>query len=223
MNKTKYESKIIVLKKSIDEADARDIVEKKKTSVFRTLLKKPNPEEVHLHSLKLYYEAIMMISGTYTADYFRKAIHPIKVDYNVTEVVLGEGVFPIKEKSKLHKAFSTKKGKNKVDLQLEEHVYVKEEDTIYFDHHGREVKFPFKTHSKSVENYPTKILNINESNVKKPEITKDAAIKKLTEKLKKPVKTDVRDLNDDFTINEISGPKKKIEILRIDAVRNKIL
>ena len=66
-------------------------------------------------------------------------------------------------------------------------------------------------------------------------MTKDAAIKRITEKLKIPIKTDVRDLKDEMTINEISeiyvpiyearliGPKKKVGILRIDAVRKKIL
>jgi len=230
-----YESKVIVLKKNIDDGDAREMVEKKKTSVFRTLLKKAKTEEVHLHSLKLNYESILMISGSYTADYFRKAIHPIKVDYTVKEVVLGEGVFRIRTKSKFQKALSSKKGKNKVDLQLEEHVFINEEGTIYFDHHGQEIKFPFKLDSKTVENYPTRILAINEQNVKKPELTKDAAIKRITEKLKIPLKTDVRDLKDEMIINEISevyvpiyearliGPKKKVGILRIDAVRKKIL
>jgi len=148
---------------------------------------------------------------------------------------LGEGVFPIRTKSKFQKALSTKKGKNKVDLELEEHINVTEQNTIYFDHHGHEIKFPFRIDSKSVENYPTRILNINEENVKKPEITKNVAIKRLSEKLKKPIKTNVRDLNDELIINEISeiyipiyearliGPKKNVGILRIDAVRKKIL
>jgi len=108
LTKTDYETKVIVLKKNIDDADAREIVEKKKTSVFRALLKKPKPETVHLHSLKLNYEAIMMISGSYTADYYQKAIHPIKVDYTVKEVVLGTGIFPIRTKSKFQKALSSK-------------------------------------------------------------------------------------------------------------------
>ena len=114
MKNKDYESKVIVLKKNIDEADAREIIEKKKTSIFRALLKKPKPEEVHLHSLKLNYEAIMLISGSYTADFFQKAVHPIKVDYNVKEVVLGEGVFPIRTKTKLQKALSSKKGRREI-------------------------------------------------------------------------------------------------------------
>jgi hypothetical protein len=66
-------------------------------------------------------------------------------------------------------------------------------------------------------------------------MTYDAAIKKLQTHLKKPVETDVRDLSDEFILREITevyipifearliGPKKKVELLRIDAVRKKVL
>lgn len=167
--------------------------------------------------------------------FFRKAIHPIKVDFNVNEVVLGDGVFPIRTKSGLHKALTGKKGKNKVDLELEEHVFIENEDTIYFDHHGNEINFPFKINSKSIENYPKRILSTNPLNVKKPEISNEDAITILTKKLKKPQDEDVRDLQEEFTINEVSeiyipiyearliGPKKKVGLLRIDAARKKVL
>ena len=230
-----HETKTVVLKKNIEEQDVFAIVEEKKTSLFKKLLKKPKREDVHVHYLKLYYECILMISGKYIADFYRKATHTISVDSNVQEVTFGEGVFPIRSKSSLEKAFSGKHGKNKIDLQLEEHVFVEEEDELIFDHHGREIKFPFKINSKTIENYPKRLLQKNSSNVKKPEITYDAAIEKLKELLKKPMEPDVRDLNDEFVLREITeiyvpifearliGPNKKIGVLRIDAVRNKIL
>ena len=58
---------------------------------------------------------------------------------------------------------------------------------------------------------------------------------KLESQLKKPAETDVRDLNDEFVLREITevyvpifearliGPKKKVGLLRIDAVRKKVL
>lgn len=176
-----------------------------------------------------------MASGKYIADYYRKATHTIAVPSNVNEVVLGDGVFPIKSKSTLEKAFVGKRGKNKIDIKLEEHVFVEEEDELAFDHHGREINFPFKINSKSVENYPKRILEQNEPNVKRPEMSYDDAIDKLQTVLKKPLETDVRDLYEEFVLREITevyvpifearliGPKKKVGILRIDAVRKKIL
>jgi len=227
--------KIVVLRKKIDEAEAMEIVQEKKTKPFKSLLSHPKKEQVHVHSLKLFHECILMVSGKYVADYYRKATHTISVNYNIRDVVLGGGLFPIRSKSGFAKTLSGKRGKNKVDLKLEEHVFVEEEDELAFDHHGHELKFPFKINSKTVENYPKRILEQNRQNIKKPEITNDAAIEKLQSLLKKPVETDVRDVTEEFVLREITelyvpvfearliGPKKKVGIIRIDAVRKKIL
>jgi len=227
--------KIVVLRKKIDEAEAMEIIQEKKTKPFKSLLSHPRKEQVHVHSLKLYHECILMVSGKYVADYYRKATHTISVNYNIRDVVLGEGLFPIRSKSGFAKTLSGKRGKNKVDLKLEEHVFIEEEDELAFDHHGHEIKFPFKINSKTVENYPKRILEQNPQNIKKPEITNEAAIEKLQSKLKKPVETDVRDVTEEFVLREITelyvpifearliGPKKKVGIIRIDAVRKKIL
>jgi len=230
-----YETKTIVLKHNLSEDEVHKIIEKKKTSLFKKFLSKPKPEEVTLDSLELFYEAILRVSGKYDADFFRKAIHPIEVDYNVSEVVLGEGIFPIRTKSSIQKAFSGKHAKNKIDLKLEEHVYIENEGSMYFDSNGIEINFPFKIDSKITENYPKKILTAYASHVKKPEITTKVALTKLGEKLQRQLEPDVRDLNDEFLISDVSeiyvpvfearlvGPKKKVAIMRIDAVRKKVL
>ena len=232
--KEDYDTSTVVFLKKVDDDQAKEIVSQKKTNVFRKLLRKPKPDEVHVHSLQLFYESILIVSGKYSADFFRKAVHPITVDYNVSEVVLGEGIFPIRSKSMIMKKIS-KKGKNKVDLKLEEHVFIEKEDQAAFDHHGREIKLPYKINSKTIENYPTKILKMYEKNVKKPEITYESVINKLAQKLKTHSESDVRELNDEFLVKEVIeayvpiyearliGPKKKVGILRIDSVRNKIL
>ncbi len=232
--KEDYDTSTIVFLKKVDDDQAKEIVSQKKTNVFRKLLRKPKPDEVHVQSLQLFYESILIVSGKYSADFYRKAVHPITVDYNVSEVVLGEGIFPIRSKSMIMKKIS-KKGKNKVDLKLEEHVFFEKEDQAAFDHHGREIKLPYKINSKTIENYPTKILKMYEKNVKKPEITYESVINKLAQKLKTHSESDVREQNEEFLVKEVIeayvpiyearliGPKKKVGILRIDSVRNKIL
>ena len=59
------------------------------------------------------------------------------------EVVLGGGIFPIESKSTLRKAFVGNRGKNKVDLPLEEHVFIEEEavddDELFTNEELREV------------------------------------------------------------------------------------
>ena len=225
----------MVLRKNIEEQDAQSIIEQKKTTPFKSLLSRPKKEDIHLHSLKLYYECVLMVSGKYVADYFRKATHSISVDSNIREIILGDGTFPIRSKSGFKKAFVGRRGKNKIDLKLEEHVFVEEEDELTFDHHGRNIESPFKINSKTIENYPKRLLQQNKSNIKKSELTNDAAIEKLQSHLKKPLETDVRDITEEFILREITelyvpvfearliGPKKKVGIIRIDAVRKKIL
>jgi hypothetical protein len=233
--KKTYDVKTVVLRKNIEEQDAQSIIEQKKTTPFKSLLSRPKKEDIHLHSLKLYYECILMVSGKYVADYFRKATHSISVDSNIREIILGDGTFPIRSKSGFKKAFVGRRGKNKIDLKLEEHVFVEEEDELTFDHHGRNIESPFKINSKTIENYPKRLLQQNKSNIKKPELTNDAAIEKLQSHLKKPLEIDVRDITEEFVLRGITelyvpifearliGPKKKVGIIRIDAVRKKIL
>jgi hypothetical protein len=230
-----HDAKTVVLRKTIDEEEASVIIEEKKTSIFKSLLTKPKKEDVHVDSIKLFHECMLIVSGKYIADYYRKAVHTISVDSNVQEIIFGGGTFPIKEKSGFKRAFVGNRGKNKIDLPLEEHVFVEEEDELVFDHNGTEVEFPFKIDSKTIENYPDQILTENSSNVKKSQITYDSAINLLNESLKKPLESDIRKLNDEFVLKEIkqvyvpiyearlTGPKNKVGLLRLDAVRKKIL
>lgn len=230
-----FDVKTIVIKKSLEESEAMDIVEQKKTDPFKSLLSRPKKDDIHVDSLELIYEGSLIVSGKYSANYFRKAVHTIDVDSNVHGVVLGDGIFPARSKSGLEKAFVGKRGKNKIDLNLEEHVFVEGEDELTFDHNGLEIELPFKIDSKNIENYPNRILDENHANVKKPEFSYESALDKLKTRLKKPLEEDVRDLKDEFTLHDItevyipifearlSDLKKKVEIIRIDAVRKKIL
>ena len=233
--KKNRDKKTVVLRKKIDETEVLKILDDKKTSLFKSLFSRPKKSDIHIHSVKLSYECILMISGKYMANYFRKATHSISVHSNVSEVILGDGVFPVQTKSNFKKAIVGKRGKNKIDLKLEEHVFVENEDELTFDHHGREIKFPFKLNSKTIEHYPNRLLEQNASTVKNSELSHDDAIKKLQISLKKPLQDEVRKLEEEFVLREISevfvpiyearliGPKKKVGIIRIDAVRNKIL
>ena len=122
-----------------------------------------------------------------------------------------------------------------IDLELEEHVYLDDEQEVAFDHHGKEIKMPYKMSSRLIESYPRRTLEKTKNNVKKPEITYDAAVLRLTSKLKKSVSIGRRNLEEKITINEIIelyvpiyearliGPKKNVRLMRIDSIRKKIL
>jgi len=229
LSNTEYKIRTVVLRPILDPDDAQQIVENRKTSLFRSMLQKPKKTEVHIHSLKLSYEAFLILSGKYNANFYRKTVHTINVEPIVREIIVGDNVFPIKKRR-----FLTKR-KNQIDLELEEHAYIDDEQEIAFDHHGKEIKMPYKMSSRLIESYPRRTLEKTKNNVKKPEITYDAAVLRLTSKLKKSVSIGRRNLEEKITINDIIelyvpiyearliGPKKNVRLMRIDSIRKKVL
>jgi hypothetical protein len=235
-----YVIKAVVLRPILDTDEAEQIIENRKTSRFRSMLQKPKKTEVHVHSVKLSYEAFLILSGRYTADFYRKVIHTISVEPDVKEIIVGGDTFPIKQGKGIIGKLGTKiksstRKKNQIDLELEEHVFLEEEKEIAFDHHGKEIKIPYKMSKKFIESYPRRTLEKTKNNVKKPEITYDAAAKRLITKLKKSVSIGRRNLKEKTIIDEIIelyvpiyearliGPKKNVRIMRIDSVRKKVL
>jgi hypothetical protein len=51
-----HDVKTIVIKKNIEESEAMGIIEQKKTDPFKSLLSRPKKEDIHIDSLKLFYE-----------------------------------------------------------------------------------------------------------------------------------------------------------------------
>ena len=232
----KHDPKVrkITLKPQIDSDIAEDMVDNRKVKLFQTLLKKPKKSEIHLHSLKLFYEACLLLSGKYSADFIRDTKHTIHVDKNVRELILDDKVYPISQKKSMLSKLEPSR-KNKIKMEFQERLVIENKDDIAFDHHGKEIDLSYSNTQKIIEKYPRKILSGDDDSIKKPEITVDAAINKLISKLKKPTDKGIKSLDEKIEFSDILevyvpiyearliGPKKKIKILRIDAVRKKIL
>ena len=240
MTDVDYKIKTVVLRPLLDSDEASQIVENRKTSLFRKMLQKPKKSEVHVHSIKLFYEAFLILSGKYTANYYRKNMHTITVDPTVKEIIIGDEIFPVKRGKGIMGKLNTKiqtttKRKNKIDLELEEHVFLEEEQEIAFDHHGKEINLSYKDTVKLLDKHPKKTINEDKESIRRPEITIDAAKSKLISKLKKPADAGTKSSEEIFDFRDILeiyvpiyearliGPKKRIKIVRIDAVRKKIL
>ena len=233
---TKHDPKVrkITLKPQIDSDIAEDMVDNRKVKLFQTLLKKPKKSEIHLHSLKLFYEACLLLSGKYSADFIRDTKHTIHVDKNVRELIIDDKVYPISQKKSMLSKLEPSR-KNKIKIEFQERLVIENKDDIAFDHHGKEIDLSYSNTQKIIEKYPRKILSGDDDSIKKPEITVDAAINKLISKLKKPTDKGIKSLDEKIEFSDILevyvpiyearliGPKKKIKILRIDAVRKKIL
>ena len=234
MAKTLPKIKTIALKPHIDVDTADEMIDSRKVKLFQSLLKKPKKSEIHLHSLTLFYEAFLLVSGKYTADFIRDTTHTVHVDKNVSELILDDQVYPVaQKKSVLSKLEPT--WKNKVKIEFQERLILENEDDIAFDHHGKEVDLSYENTKKIIEKYPRKMLNEKNDNIKRPEITVESVINKLNIKLKKAAEKGIKSLDEKIELSDVLevyvpiyearliGPKKKIKILRIDAVRKKVL
>ena len=162
MSKMKYnsKSKIIVLKPSLDYDEIVDMVESRKVKLFQTLLQKPKRSDIHIHSTKLFFEAFLLLSGKYTADFIREVDLTITVDKNVKELIFDGQTYPILQKKGVLSKLGPSR-KNKVRLDVQERLVIENEDDIAFDHHGKEVNLSYKTTAKLIEKYPKRILDDN--------------------------------------------------------------
>ena len=231
-----HDVNLVVLRTTINRDDATDIINQKKNSVFGSLLSRAKDEDVCVHSLTLYYECILVVSGRYQSNYFKSATHTISVDSNVRDVTIGDQTFNVRTKSRLSKALGGNKRRHKIDLQLGEHVFIDQKDKLIFDTFGEVIEYPLEINSHTVEGYPKQVLKENQPNIRKLEITHSQAVKKLESRLKRTVDTgDIWDLVEEFTLHEIAevyvpvfearivGPKQQASIIRLDAARNKVI
>ena len=135
---------LAVLRPRMTADAARELVDRKKTDAFRTMIiRKPRPEAVRVESVDLYYEASVAASARYAADYYRKAVHGIHVERSVREVVVAGKRFAARGAGSLSKVIPGR-GRNTVDIELDEHVYVDNSASVHLDARGGEIDAPYK-------------------------------------------------------------------------------
>lgn len=231
------EPELAVLRPRLGDGDAREMFERKKTDMFRTMLiRRPKREDVAVKSVELYYEAVLAASARYTADYYRGATHAIRVERGVREVVIAGTVFAARESDGLSRMIA-RRGRGTVDVDLDEHVYVDNSETVYLDAAGAEVGAPFKGDlSRSSEPRPGDVLDGAAGRVRGLEKgAAAAAVGLLRGRLQEKIEGDARDLTDEFSIEMLAevyvpvyearlvGPRRRAAIMRIDAVQKSVL
>ncbi|MDE1862699.1 MAG: hypothetical protein KGI33_07295 [Thaumarchaeota archaeon] len=228
--------KTVVLRQRIAEGKAREIIESKKSGTMDRIMRRPE-SEYRVQSVILKYKPYLLAYATYECDFYRKAVHTIKVDGEVSEVVIGRSTFPVKGGGGMLARLGRKvkegvgMDRSEVEIELEEHVVAKTSDKVVLDRHGGDAKFDYETGRDSVEGYPDQVLEKNRGNVEPLEVPVGAAVKRLEAGLK--VYHDVRMVSEKFTIEEVSeayvpyfegrveGPDNRAAVIRIDAVTGK--
>lgn len=216
---------------------AREMVDRKKTDAFRTMIiRKPKPDAVRVESIDLYYEASVAASARYTADYYRKAVHEIRVERAVREVVVAGRQFAARGAGSLSGVIPGR-GRNTVDVELDEHVYVDNAASVHLDMKGGEIDAPYgKDLAKASEADPEAVLaEAGDGRVRRLDVDPASAAKLLRERLQERITGEARSLNDEFSVQRLAevyvpvyearlvGPRRKMALMRIDAIRRSVL
>ncbi|MDX1440976.1 MAG: hypothetical protein R3237_00775 [Nitrosopumilaceae archaeon] len=239
MEKEIDSKKIIVLKPLHSKEEVSAIANKKKTGLFGNVFSRPKEDEVEVTNIELFYETYWLLGGHYHGDYFRKNVYDVNTDYNVTEVIIGKGTFPVTSKSgtwdKFKKSIKVGEKENKLKIPVEEHVLLDVEEEIALNAAGKEIEFKYKIKPENLENFPEDILKQNESNIRKSTINEEEAITNLVEILKQEKDEDVRMIKEKISINKLQevfipifearclDSNNKVAVLRIDPYDLKVL
>lgn len=231
----------IVLKTKLFPQDIIKILEKKKTSLFGSALRRPKSDEITVDDPQLFLEQVIFILGTYFVNFNRNTSYVIKVEPDVNEVTIGGKKFPVLQKSGVWKNFGKKmkrgvgKTKQNLEIMATENAIKSMTDFLYLDNNGLETTFSYSTNSDEVENYVQKTLDVNKEYIRRIEITDDAIYSKLAKKLKDSLTLDTEINHEEYIVTEFSemfvpiyetkcyDRKQKVAIARIDAITGKFL
>ena len=230
-----------VLRTKLLPQDVIDTMDKKKTSLFGSALRRPKPEEITVETPQLFFEQVIFVSGQYSIDFNRNVSYVVKVEPDVKEVTIGKVKFPVINESGVWKNFGKKMkqgvGITKQDLKINvtENAVKSVTDSMYLDNHGLDTVFSHSTNSDAVENYAQKVLDLHQGYVRKIEISDDDIFSKLAQKLKDALQTDIEIIHDEFIITDFQeifipiyeakcfDKKEKVAIARVDALTGKFL
>lgn len=218
-----------------------EVLEKKKTSLFGSTLRRPKSDQVTVESPILFLEQFIFVMGHYEIDFNRDVSYVIKVEPDVVEVTIGPEKFPILNKSGMWKKFGKKMkqgvGISKQDLEIKatENAVKSMTDSMYLDNNGLETTFSYNTNSDAVENYAQKILDVNQGHVRRSTLTDDDVFSKLAHKLKDSLRHDLKINHEELIVTEFReifvpiyetkcyDNKNKVAVARIDAITGKFI
>jgi len=231
----------IVLKTKLMPQDIMGIIDKKKTSLFGSALRRPKPGEITVENPQLFLEQVIFVSGNYDVDFNRGVSYVVKVDPDVTEVTIGNEQFPVLNECGVWKNFGKKMkqgvGMTKQDLVIKvtENAVNSMTDSLYLDNHGLETTFSYSMNSDVIENHAQRILDVNKEHIRRIEITDDGVYSKLAQKFRDSIPSDIEINHENYVITEFQeifvpiyetecyDKKEKVAIARIDAATGTFL
>lgn len=239
MEKIIAKKNTVILKPNASLEQIKDLVDKKKTSMFGTAFTRPKPDDVGVSSTDLFFEPIWKIVGEYNIDFYRKNTHQISVDPHVKEIVVGTGVFPAITESGTWKKFKDsikiREKKNKIDIPVEEHVEIYLESELYLNSQGQKIEPNLKIESKNIENFSEEFIALNKNNMRTSGLTENQAVDVFLTLVKSDIGEYLRIVSERLVVSvfeqiflpvyeiRLVDAKNTTKILRIDGMDSKIL
>lgn len=147
--------KKVVYKTLIKPTIARLEAEKNKHKFFLgVLFKLNNPEEIEWVSTEKYYEPFLTAKGKYFIDYYRKCEYTVRVDKEVSEVILFNNTFMPKHSNYL-------KFEQNIKLQGEERLVKNKNAFLFLNKDGKKLRIKDFSPAPSEENPEELIKSLN--------------------------------------------------------------
>ncbi len=168
----------IVYQTLIDPAVVRIEGEKNKHKLFnKYLFNLNNPAEIEFVSIEKYYEPYITVSGKYSIDYYRKVTYPVRVDKEVTEVILFSQTFRPNQTS------NSIGIEHAIKLEGEERLIREPKTFLLLNKKGQELKLSECPSAPSEENPQELIASLKMSEVD-PKMDVEAVRKKIGQRPK---------------------------------------
>jgi len=217
--------KLIVYETRVDPEVAKLTAEKYKTQLFtRFGILKPKPNEVQIVSVEKYYEPYLMVSGSYSVDYYRRCAYRVQVDDGVLEVILLDKKFEPEGSADS----TTRKA---IRLEGEERLKFEAKDSLVLNQRGQCVTIE-KLPSAPSERNPKKTL----AEFGLEEIAEDFDLETIRSKIVKRPKNMSRIVSELFQVDErtlIYTPRFKVlcenlktkekKTVELDAVTSEVI
>ncbi|MCK4953195.1 zinc-ribbon domain-containing protein [Candidatus Bathyarchaeota archaeon] len=167
------EMKTIVYKTLVDPSTVKLVGEREKVKLFTKMgFLKPKSEDIKFETLEKFYDPYFIINGRYFIDYYRKHIHKLEVEEDVSEIVIFNQVLKPKTPSTLTKL--RRKGKE-VELEVEQRIIKENSAYLALNRKGQIVKVEELT-TAPAEAEPEKVLTEAEDRVWRSEASPKKAI-----------------------------------------------
>lgn len=195
------ERQLIVHKIAINLEGARDAVEQDKTGFFSKLgFLKPGHDEIECESVLLFYEPFVVAKAQYFLDYYKNKTYQIRVDDEVSEVIVFDQVLEPKVVKERVKGI-LKRSHKEIALDAQERIIQKASTQVGLNRTGREIDHT-KLPSAPAEPEPERFLKESGDRVRRFSTSPDEIVNIIRERVARRPENLGRIAKEIFEVNE---------------------